>query len=139
MKIQKLAAAWAFLYGITAALGFVEWSHNLFVFGKIVLSLAFFVPGAMLVYQGVSRQDFRLLKIIRNICLISLGSTVVVLILNFFAVTASREVGLVLYWLLILVSAPMISSKLWILSLFGWACLLMVCLDKGEKRKKKEK
>lgn len=139
MKIQKLAVAWAFLYGITAALGFVEWSHKLFDLGKILLSLAFFVPGGLLVYQGVSRQDYRLLKIIRNICLASLISTVVVLMLNFFAVTASREVGLVLYWLLILVSAPMICSKVWILPLFGWACLLMVCLDKGEKRKKKEK
>ena len=135
MKIRKLAISWAFLYGITAALGFVSRPDKTLSFCMILLSLAFFVPGGWLVYEGVSRRDYKLLKIIRNICLTSLIVTMVTLVLNMLSYEASAAAGTVLYWLLILVSAPMICSQLWVLPLFGWACLLMVCLEKGKKKR----
>ena len=134
MKIRKLAISWAFLYGITAALGFVSRPDKTLSFCMILLSLAFFVPGGWLVYEGVSRRDYKLLKIIRNICLISLSATMVMLVLNFLSYEASALTGMVLYWFLILVSAPMGCSQLWIVPLFGWAVLLMVCLEKGKKK-----
>ena len=135
MKIRKLAIASAFLYGVTAALGFVSQPGKVLYFCMILLSLAFFVPGALLVYEAVSRKDYDLLKIIRNICLVSLSSTMVVLVLNFLSYEASPAAGMVLYWILILVSAPMICSQLWVVPLFCWACLLMVCLEKGKKKR----
>ena len=134
MKIRKLAIAWAFLYGVTAALGFVPQPGKVLSFVMMLLSLAFFVPGGLLVYEGVSRGDYRLLKIVRNICFTSLGLTMVTLVLNFLSYEASAAAGTVLYWLLVLVSAPMICSQLWVIPLFGWACLLMVCLEKGKKK-----
>lgn len=134
MKIRKLAISWAFLYGVTAALGFVSQPDKTLSFCMMLLSLAFFVPGGLLVYEGVSRRDYRLLKIIRNICIISLGLTMVMLVLNFLSFDASPAAGMVLYWILVLVSAPMICSQLWVIPLFGWACLLMVCLEKGKKK-----
>ncbi|MBE6947712.1 MAG: hypothetical protein E7454_05625 [Ruminococcaceae bacterium] len=135
MKIRRLAIAWAFLYGVTAALGFVSQPDKVLSFCMMLLSVAFFVPGGWLVYEAVSRRDYRLLKIIRNVCLVSLISTMVVLVVNFLSYEASAAAGMVLYWLLILVSAPMICSQLWVIPLFGWACMLMVCLEKGKKKK----
>ena len=134
MKIRKLAISWAFLYGVTAALGFVPQPGKVLSFCMMLLSLAFFVPAGWLVYEAVGRRDYGLLKIIRNICFISLGATMVTLVLNFLSYDASAAAGLVLYWILVLVSAPMICSQLWVLPLFLWACLLMVCLEKGKKK-----
>ena len=134
MKIRKLAISWAFLYGVTAALGFVSQPDKVLSFCMMLLSLAFFVPGGLLVYEGVGRRDYRILKIIRNICFASLGLTMVTLVLNFLSFDASASAGQVLYWILVLVSAPMICSQLWVIPLFGWACLLMVCLEKGKKK-----
>ena len=58
---------------------------------------------------------------------ISLGSlvlTLVMLLLNVMSVTGSETLGNVMYELLIWLSAPMICSGYWILSLFLWASLL---------------
>ena len=134
MTNRKLTIIWAFLYGITAALGFVPQPDKTLSFMMILLSLGFFVPPGMLIYRGVTRGDDKLLKTIRNLCFASLGGTLLLLVLNFLAYNASAAAGLVLNWLLILVSAPMICSQLWIVPLFGWAVMLMICLDKTKKK-----
>ena len=135
MTNRKLAITWAFLYGVTAALGFVPNPDKLLSFVMILLSLGFFVPPGILVYRAVTRRDNELLKTLRNISLVSLGLTLVFLVANFLTYNASTALGTAMYWLLILVSAPMICSQLWVVPLFGWACLLMICLDKGRKKK----
>ena len=50
------------------------------------------------------------------------------LILNFVLAVGSETLGDVLHSVLTIVSAPMICSGYWVLSLFGWACLLMVSI-----------
>ena len=101
----------------------------------VTLSLAFFVPPAMLLYRAVPREDWQTIRRIRNLSILSLGSTMTMLILNFLSVGASAAVGNVLYWLLILVSAPMVCGQFWAVSLFLWACLLMVSIAQLKKRK----
>ena len=50
------------------------------------------------------------------------------LLLNFLSVLHSQTLGTVLHHILTIVSAPMIASGHWALSLFLWACLLMVSI-----------
>ena len=134
MTNRKLAIIWAILYGVTAALEFLPKLSKALSFLMILLSLAFFVPPGMLIYRGVTRGDTKLLRIIRNLCFASLGGTLLLLVLNFLTYNASPAAGLVLNWLLTLVSAPMICSQLWVVPLFGWAIMLMICLDKTKKK-----
>ena len=73
-------------------------------------------------------RDFQDIKLVRNLSLVSLITTTVLLVLNVMSVLASEAVGTGLYALLIFLSAPMVCSQYWALSVFLWACLLMVSL-----------
>ena len=134
-KNKKLSIAWAVLYGFCAAFGFIPTPDGVLMALMVTLSLAFFVPPAMLLYRAVPREDWQTIRRIRNLSILSLGSTMTMLILNFLSVGASAAVGNVLYWLLILVSAPMVCGQFWAVSLFLWACLLMVTIAQLNKRK----
>jgi hypothetical protein len=77
-----------------------------------------------------------LLRCIRNISAASLILTLLLLVANFASVGASVAVGDFLYGLLVVVSAPMVCSQFWVVSLFLWACLLMVSISFLKKIKK---
>jgi hypothetical protein len=65
--------------------------------------------------------------------LLSLGLTVLAIVLNFFSANGSAAWGIVAWWFLLLVSTPMVCSQIWVISLFLWAFLLMgtiTCLRK---------
>lgn len=134
MKKRSLYIAWGVLYSICAGLGFIPEPEGVLTGLMVTLSLLFFVPPAMLLYHAVSREQYGTIRLIRDLSLASLGATLVTLVVNFLSVGASEAAGDVLYGLLILVSAPMICSRLWVLSLFLWACLLMVCLKYAKKK-----
>ena len=136
MNNQKISMIWAFLYGACAALGFIPNPVGALSGFMIVLSVAFFIPPAVLVYRSIKNRDFLMLKKIRYLSLILLGLTTVMVSLNFLSVEASEAAGKVLYWLLILVSSPMICSQTWIVPIFLWGCLLTVCLQYREKKEK---
>jgi hypothetical protein len=136
MNNQKISMIWAFLYGACAALGFIPNPVGALSGFMIVLSVAFFIPPAVLVYRSIKNRDFLLLKKLRYLSLIWLGLTTVMVSLNFLSVEASEAAGKVLYWLLILVSSPMICSQTWIVPIFLWGCLLTVCLQYREKKEK---
>lgn len=136
MNNQKISMIWAFLYGACAALGFIPNPVGALSGFMIVLSVAFFIPPAVLVYRSIKNRDFLILKKIRYLSLIWLGLTTVMVSLNFLSVEASEAAGKVLYWLLILVSSPMICSQTWIVPIFLWSCLLTVCLQYREKKEK---
>ena len=134
MTNRKLAITWAFLYGVTAAAGFIPNPSKTVAFVMMLLTVAFFVPAGILLYRAVRQEDRRLLTIIRNLCFASLGGTLFLLVVNLLTFKLSNAAGLVLHWLLVLVSAPMICSQLWIIPLFAWAVMLMICLDKLKKK-----
>ena len=71
--------------------------------------------------------------LVRNLSVLSLGVTLVTLILNFVLAVSSETLGNLLHYVLTIVSAPMMCSGYWVLSLFLWACLLMASL-KGLKK-----
>jgi len=115
---------------VCAGLGFIPEPEGTLRIFLTVLSLLFFLPPALLLYEAGKRQDKRVILLIRNLSILSLGLTMVLLILNFLTVLSSETLGLILYYVLIVVSSPMICSGYWAMSLFLWACLLTVSLRK---------
>lgn len=134
MTNQRLYTLWAFAYGACVALSFVPNPTGVIFVLLLMISLAFFVPGAMLLYRAVQKKDNKTIRCIRNISLLSLGMTLLMLVLTVLLWNAPAWLGMVLHWLLVLVSVPMVCSQVWVVPLFGWACMLMVCLDKGKKK-----
>lgn len=135
MKNTKLLwIFWAVAYVICTVCAFFPVTPGALSGLFLLLSLGFFVPPAFLIYDAVQNKRRKNLQIIRNLSLISLGLTLVTILLNFVAFQASEAWGLVLYWMLILVSTPMICSQVWVIGLFGWAMLLMTCLNFLKKK-----
>lgn len=118
MKEKITYGLWGFLYILCAGLGFLG-SQEGFVGGLLTtISLLFFVPGVLLLYWGKR-------KMVRLISALSLGLTLILLLVNFASLGMSETAGNLLYGILIVVSSPMVCSGYWVLSLFLWACLLM--------------
>lgn len=126
--------AWAGLYAVCAGLSFLPEPAGALKGLLLMLSLAFFVPPAILLYRGVTRKERNTVVCIGAISAASLLLTLVMLLVNFLSFEASAAAGAVLHVLLILVSVPMICSGAWVLSLFLWALLLMICLKYGKKQ-----
>ena len=125
MNQKILSALWGGLFIVCAGLGFIPEPEGSLQILLTVLSLLFFLPPALLLYHAVRKQDKASIQLIRNLAGLSLGLTVVLLILNFLTVLTSEISGQILYYVLIFVSCPMICSGHWAMSLFLWSCLLM--------------
>ena len=133
MKNKILYTIWAALFILCAGLGFIPQSTG---FGKAVLcavGILFFVPGAMLLYFAIQSGEQRQIRRIRYLSLLSLGSTCIVLVLNFLCASASSAVGNVLNALLAMASCPMFCCRYWVVSLFLWGCLLSASFTKPVK------
>ena len=125
MNKKKLYIAWGVLYALCAALGFIPEPQGA-LFGLLfMLSLAFFIPPAMLLYRAVQRSDLATVRLVRTLSLASLIATLTVLVLNILSVGGTVEAGRFVYYLLIIVSSPMVCNQMWFPSLFLWACLMV--------------
>ena len=127
MKKPVLFALWGGMFILCAGLGFIQtpsaYAQNLMTLAAVL----FFVPPALLLWQF--RKVRRILSILRNLSLLSLGLTVVLIVLNILSVTGTEAAGNMLNSMLIVVSSPMICSGSWAMSLFLWACLMIVSLS----------
>ena len=130
MNKTSFYTVWAGLYILCAGLSFIPEPAGFLKFLMIALSLGFFIPPACLLYRAKREKDRFTLKFIRTLSLASLAMTAAVLIVSVLSFMAPEWVGNFLHILLILVSVPMVCGQYWVLSLFFWACLLMVSLKK---------
>ena len=130
MNKKMLFTLWGVLFILCAGLGFISVSAGAMKGLMTTLSVLFFLPPALLLWQA----DRETALLIRNLSMLSLGVTMVTLILNFVMAVSSEFLGNMLHYVLVIVSAPMICSGYWVLSLFLWACLLMVSLKKTGKK-----
>lgn len=130
MKQKTLYILWAFLFILCAGLGFIPKSEGLGTAVLVVLCLAFFLTGGMLLYGAYRHGDVQGVRRIRIISAASLGITLVLLVANFLCANASQTVGNLLYGLLVILSSPMVCGRYWVISLFLWACLLMASFTK---------
>lgn len=124
MKKPILYALWAVMYILCVALGLIREPVG---FGKAALvcaALLFFLPGAILLYDGIRDGDRKTVLLVRILAIVSLSLTLIALAANVCSIGASTAVGDALYEVLDLVSAPMLCGQYWMLSLFLWACLL---------------
>lgn len=126
--------AWAGLYVLCAALSFIPEPQGALNGLLLMLSLGFFVPPALLLYRSVQAKRWKTVHLLGYLSGASLVLTFLLLLLNFLSFGATETAGNMVYWLLILVSVPMICSRVWVLSLFLWALMLMVCLKYRKNR-----
>ena len=124
MNQKAIYALWAVLFISCAAFGFIPEPEGLTAAALTLVSVAFFVPPAMLLFRA-EKYDILL---IRNLSVLSLTLTLALLIGNFLTAFSSETLGQILHYVLIIVSCPMICSGHWALSLFLWACLLVASL-----------
>ena len=121
MNKKLLYMLWAGLFVLCAGLGFIQEPEGSFKIALTCISLVFFVPPAWLLYRG----DVSDAKLVCNLSALSLGLTLILLVLNFLTALQSDFLGQVLHYTLVIVSSPMICSGHWAMSLFLWACLLI--------------
>lgn len=130
MTKKVLFALWGGLFLVCAALGFWQASG-----WGLVLSVVFFLPPGALLHRARKEGDTYTVSLIRNLAALSLGMTLLCLVLNFVLAVRSEALGNALHAFLVVVSTPMIASGYWVVSLFLWACLLMTSLKLQRKIK----
>ena len=133
---SKLALCWLGMYVLCTVFGFINTKNGFLQAIFALFSIGFFLPGGILLYEAVGEKDRKTVRCIRYISITSLALTVLTLIGNVLTLPASEAVGNRMYGLLVFVSTPMISSQMWVISLFLWACLLMGSFIKKNKRSK---
>ena len=128
MPNRILFILWGGLFILCAGLGFIPEPAGVVGAVLTVLSVLFFLPAFAIVYRAGKSRDRHTLKLMASLSALSLGGTLVLLIANVLSAVAPEAVGTALYYLLIIVSSPMVCSGYWVLSLFLWACVLMASL-----------
>jgi len=116
---------WLCLYILCAGLGMISKRNILGDIFLTTLSLAFFIPGILLLYKGIRENDKKTLRTVRILSLCSLLLTLSLIVCNIVLVFAGEAAGQALNCLLILFSAPMFCCYLRGLSPFLWACLFI--------------
>lgn len=134
MKQSSLFAAWGIGFIICAGLGFIPEPQGAVRIFLSAVSLAFFVPPLLLILDAARTKDSVCLKCIRNLSALSLGLTMLLLIASILTAVRSESLGIFLHVLLTIVSAPMMASASWALSLFCWALLLVGSISALKKQ-----
>lgn len=137
MRKTGLLAAWGGLFVICAGLGFLPEPQGALRGLLIALAVVFFLPGALLLWQGRRQKDDDAIRLVRNLSALSLGLTLALLVANVASVLAPETVGNLLHGALGVVSVPMFCGQVWVMSLFLWACLLICSLRLLPKRKRR--
>ena len=132
MSNTVLYIIWGILYVGCAALGIFnapEWAG-------VLGCISFFIPPALLLWQADRNSDQKTVLTVRNLSLIWLGTTLLLLILNIFSVAMSETAGTVLYYILVVFSSPMVCGQKWIIAMFLWSYVLMTSLKLLKEKKK---
>ncbi|MGM9604361.1 MAG: hypothetical protein ACI3XG_04785 [Faecousia sp.] len=134
MKKSSLMVVWGIFYIICAGLGFIPEPEGAVRIFLTAISVLFFVPPAILLFDAFAGRDRKTVLLIRRLAALSLGVTLVLLIANFLAALGGEWLGSLLHVLLVLCSAPMFCSNYWVLSLFLWAVLLVASMQKWKEK-----
>ena len=137
MTTKKLWLIWGIYYIVCAAFGFIPGPSGALYGLLLCIGLGFFIPGGMLLYRAAKADDQQSLRWLRNLSLFSLIATVALFILTVLAAAAPAILGDFLQFLLVVCCAPMVCAQVWLPVLFGWACMLMICLQYMKKTGKK--
>ena len=128
MKYRFLYALWGALFILCVGLGFIPEPAGALKVLLTGVSLLFFLPPAVLVWQSRREKNRAVLALVRNLSIASLSLSALLIIANFLTAFRSELLGNILHGVLVVVSSPMICSGHWAMSLFFWACLLIASL-----------
>ncbi len=133
MKRSTLWLLWGVFYIICAGLGFIPQPQGIVRAMLFLLSLLFFVPPGVLLYEARRHSDRVLLRRLRMAALASLILTQLMLIANILTAPYSEGLGTAMHILLGLVSAPMFCSNYFVVPLFLWAVVLIMSFTKKKE------
>ena len=97
MKKSYLFALWGGLFVLCAALGFIPSPGAALKILLTLLSVVFFIPGALLLRHAALNKDRNTATLVRNLAAASLVLTLVLIIGNFFSVLGSARLGSILH------------------------------------------
>ena len=129
MRNKILYTFWIVLFILCGLMGFIPEPTGFAKVLLVILGLIFFLPGAALLYFAGQEKNLFVIRLIRNVSLISLGMTLVLLVACFLSAGADEASAALLYGFMIFLSSPMVCMQYWAVSLFLWACLLMTSLS----------
>ena len=129
MSKKSLYSLWGVLFLLCSAMGFLQAPDDMVQAVMTCMSLVFFLPPALLLYHAGKKEDRTTLLVVRNLSLASLGLTLLVLVLNLLSAFWPEFLGAALHAVLVIISAPMMCSGYWALSLFLWSFVLMASLQ----------
>ena len=117
---RMLYIVWLCLYVLCVGLSTIApYAEGFGLVIMILTELLFFVPGIWLLVMGLKDRNRKMLLRLRLVTIASLVLTLVALVVYF-------KIGSqALYEVLAIVTAPMLCSQYWALSLFCWAALMM--------------
>ena len=135
MTKRILLFSWAGMFILCAGLGFIPRTAGFGDYLLIGLGVAFFLPPAAVLFLSRKDDDRAAVTLVRNLSAASLGLTLVLITLSVLTFAAPEALGNILYAVLVMVSAPMMCCRYWVLSLFLWACLLLTAQSLLKKTK----
>ena len=131
MRNTFLYIIWGVLYVGCAALGI----FNAPTWAGVLGCIGFFIPPALLLWNAGKEKNRKTLLTVRNLALAWLGVTLVLLILNILSVSMTMTAGKVLYYMMVVLSSPMICGQKWIITMFLWSYVLMHSLQQLKRMK----
>lgn len=134
MKQKALFVLWGGLFILCAGLGFIPQPEGFLRGLMTAAALGFFLVGWLILYRADKTGDRDSLLLVRNLSLLSLGLTLLLLVFSFLTLNVSQWMGDLVHVILVIVSSPMICSGYWALSMFLWACLLLTARSYLEKK-----
>ncbi len=135
MKEKILYLFWLAMYIICVGMGTLTERSVFIHILLMVLAIAFYVPGLLLVMEGIRENNKKILLRVRIICICSLVLTIALIIGNIASVYASQTVGNILNQVFLIVATPMHCCYYRFISLFLWACLLIGTMPRLWKTK----
>ena len=135
MKQKLIYLLWLFLYIVCVGLGTIQQDLLVLQIFQCFFALLFYIPPVLLALEGMKKGQRKYLGQIRVISIASLVLTLVFMIANIASVYATEAVGNTLNQIYILVAAPMHCLPLGFISLFLWACLLILTFPRLWKGK----
>lgn len=132
-----LKALWAGMFILCCVMGFIPTPTGATAVMLSIFAVLFFVPPFADLYFSWQRKDTKELRLVRNLSIISLSGTTVLLVATILS-TLSKGYGLgnFLQFLLVIFSTPFVCGQYAIYSLFLWAALLWCCILALRKLKK---
>jgi hypothetical protein len=121
---------WLAMYIICVGMSTITDRNTVIHILLMVLAIAFYIPGLLLVIEGIRENSKKILLRVRIICTCSLALTIILIIGNIASVYASPSVGNLLNQLFLIVAAPMHCCYYRFISIFLWGCLLMGTVPK---------